>query len=427
MSLKPLTEKSSIIVSDKADQEEANPFARLNGDRIVSAVKNAVSKKISKEPDSQFSKEGFSQLELDSALQDKSGYTSIGAHKTKKKYLKYALMALLPIVTVCIVAVYARSPTHNPPLYNKADPLGSAIPPLLKNNAPCSNTLTSGYHTIASGGMQRQFLLHVPASAATVTDTRVPLVVLLHGYLSNPEQIRDKINANPVLEQKGWIGVYPKGEGTPFNSWNGAGCCPGAVSDDISFIKAVVDKLVDNMCVDRDNVFVAGFSNGAFMTHRLACSAGLNSLGTPYFKGYTTHSGLVGLSFSCRPQWKVPILSFHAVDDDVVGFNGTSPSIYAEPNQVWNTFFQTAGLWEGLNQCDPQGGVVFSYSNTTTCKYHLNCTGVPMKYCWITGGLKHHWSGEPSGAGTASQIPATQTMFTFFDWLTHIPSSSLLN
>lgn len=256
-------------------------------------------------------------------------------------------------------------------------------------------------------------------------NTLVPLVLIFHGILSNPDQIRDKVHATPALNEKKWIGVYPEGKGL-VPSWNGAGCCAGNNNDDVAFIRALVDKLAENLCVDRDNVFAAGFSNGAFMTHRLACKVGLNSDGKPYFKGFVTHSGLIGLDFECAPVHKVPVLSFHATDDPVVGFNGTQLDGGPSATPIWHSFFDTARLWETHNECGE--GVESQHSETTTCKAHTACGGVvPNKHCWITGGLQHNWAGGPKTAELRpDDIRATDEMFTFFESLRGIDGVSLL-
>ncbi len=43
--------------------------------------------------------------------------------------------------------------------------------------------------------------------------------------------------------------------------------------NDVEFIKALVNYLVDEYSLDKDHVFCAGFSNGGFMNFRLALEA----------------------------------------------------------------------------------------------------------------------------------------------------------
>jgi poly(3-hydroxybutyrate) depolymerase len=41
--------------------------------------------------------------------------------------------------------------------------------------------------------------------------------------------------------------------------------------DDVSFIRALIDKLEHDYPVDPKRVYIAGISNGAMMSYRLAC------------------------------------------------------------------------------------------------------------------------------------------------------------
>jgi len=305
-----------------------------------------------------------------------------------------------------------------------SDPLQQEMPFTFVSDPTCQNTMVSGTYTwnITSDGV-RSYELYVPQGIPA--NTRVPMVVLLHGYTGTPELIENAVRMKAVLDDKKWIGVYPLGEGLIANSWNGAGCCPGAYHKDTDFLKGITTAISAAMCVDTDNVFAAGFSNGAFMTHRLACEAGLNAQGKPLFKAYVTHSGLLGLDFPCTPQYKVPSLSFHGTADDVVSFEGYAASLLKDPNKVYNSFFETAQFWERHNGCEPgASGVTVTVSDTTTCKYHVTCGGVPLKYCWITGDLKHHWSGQAGFGEPGVDIDATATMFAYFSHLLPVDSAA---
>jgi poly(3-hydroxybutyrate) depolymerase len=54
-------------------------------------------------------------------------------------------------------------------------------------------------------------------------------------------------------------------------SWNHEGREPG--NDDVGFLKALAAFIHENYHTDPESCFIAGFSNGAFMCHRLALEA----------------------------------------------------------------------------------------------------------------------------------------------------------
>ena len=59
------------------------------------------------------------------------------------------------------------------------------------------------------------------------------------------------------------------------------------------------------------------------MSHLLACEAGFQANGKPWFKAFATLSGLMGGSYTCpHTQGKVPFMTFHGDDDNIVGIDG---------------------------------------------------------------------------------------------------------
>lgn len=53
-------------------------------------------------------------------------------------------------------------------------------------------------------------------------------------------------------------------------------CCGFAAQqdlDDVEFVRTLVNKLAEELCIDGDRVYAMGFSNGGFLSHRLACEA----------------------------------------------------------------------------------------------------------------------------------------------------------
>ena len=58
------------------------------------------------------------------------------------------------------------------------------------------------------------------------------------------------------------------------NSWNAGGCCGYAVEkniDDVGYIREVIDIIVKKYKVDENRVYVTGWSDGGYMSFRLAC------------------------------------------------------------------------------------------------------------------------------------------------------------
>lgn len=125
-----------------------------------------------------------------------------------------------------------------------------------------------GDHTLRldAGGVEREVLLHAPP--AYRPGGPVPLVVVLHGRPSTPAEVRESSRMSATADAEGFLVAYPKGVNGGWRTRVGA---PEA--DDLTFMRAMVDQLVDAWSVDRARVYAAGFSNGAAMTYRLGAEA----------------------------------------------------------------------------------------------------------------------------------------------------------
>jgi|Transcript_2312 polyhydroxybutyrate depolymerase len=260
----------------------------------------------------------------------------------------------------------------------------------------CNNGLPAGTHTVqlSSGGKSRSFDIFVPEGL--VEDTVNPAVFMWHGFGGSPTQVADFTHASTAAAKKRYFVIYPKGSGL-LPGFNGAGCCPGVFNDDVTFFRNMVTWLESNMCVDSNNIFSAGFSNGGFMSNRLACEA------SDLVKAIAVHSGSIGLNFECKPSKGMPVLMIHGTADATVPYFG---------NGQWNAFSQLANIWAGLNQCGDETNAHVGYrSEKTECTVFDACArdSVPMQICTVED-MGHKWAGDGD-----FEIDATMAIFEFFE------------
>ncbi len=144
--------------------------------------------------------------------------------------------------------------------------------------------LGSRYCTVGA----RRYVLHVPTGYRAGN----PLVVALHGSEGgdagqHAEQFQFGGTLTNEADLRGWAVAYPDGErklsdtGTPGPwNWNGyyvdtGWLTPdGGAPDDVAFIRSVVASVSGKIRPDAKRVFLAGFSAGAVMGHRVALEAG---------------------------------------------------------------------------------------------------------------------------------------------------------
>src|SRR5690606_27054180 len=134
---------------------------------------------------------------------------------------------------------------------------------------PRSFTLPGGR---GAGPRGRGYITYVPSAYDPAKPA--PVVMILHGRPSNAAAMASISRMNATAERHGFIVVYPEGLD---NEWNAFFDLVGqrsiAPQDDVGFLNRLMDDLAVDLNVDRRRVFIAGFSNGGFMTHRMMCSA----------------------------------------------------------------------------------------------------------------------------------------------------------
>ena len=284
--------------------------------------------------------------------------------------------------------------------------------------------------TIDIGQVSRTFTVFDPASLPN-TNKKRPVIIAFHGLGGDSEAMRRSTQFDRVAKQRGWLVVYPLGEiDKGLTYWNGQGCCKEDGADDISFAKTIIDYTVTNFQVDEDNVFISGFSNGAFMGYKLLCELGNRDNGKPWITAIAVHSGLIGAwgsDFnSCSIPNKIPLLHFHGELDPgyFVPIAGKCKGRFCLPfpNAEWKSL-EDSIVFVAQKMCGSSD--ITSSSNpsgTTTC--NQLCYG-GVEYCLVED-LGHHWSGSstPDADGNhpqmydpahAKNVDATEYFAAFFD------------
>jgi poly(3-hydroxybutyrate) depolymerase len=169
----------------------------------------------------------------------------------------------------------------------------------------------SGTYSFTFDGIERTFRLHVPGKYNGTTPA--PMVTVFHGWGGDENEFLANSTVRREANKRGYILVAPKGLGSGApddsnNSWSfsgsttgldgdggngvsGAVCnynmtatytypsCSGVAQnscawsqcqqDDVAFTVALVEYISSKMCIDTNNVFAAGGSNGGMFTWEL--------------------------------------------------------------------------------------------------------------------------------------------------------------
>ncbi|MEO0423656.1 MAG: hypothetical protein AAF184_15065 [Pseudomonadota bacterium] len=194
--------------------------------------------------------------------------------------------------------------------------------------------LTSGTFTMVHDGLTRTVRIHVPAGYDADDPTK--LITIFHGWGGNENEFLSNDTVVSEADSRGYILAAPRGIGSgepdrSLNSWSFPGsttgldgdrrnreipgdnagicnplatpdynypsCADTAVNtcawthcqtDDVAFATALVGYLGEQLCVDFDNVFAAGGSNGGMFTWSL----GQDPVSAPTYRAIAPIIGL---------------------------------------------------------------------------------------------------------------------------------------
>ncbi len=240
---------------------------------------------------------------------------------------------------------------------------------------------------VSHGGQDRFYDLRVPASYDG--SVAVPLVIDLHGFGVPLSFQRGTSGFNPIAEAQNFLVSWPLGLGTNANlstlaggpGWNAGGvCCGDALAqnvDDVGFIRAVVANIQAQTMVDGNRIYATGHSNGAALSHRLACEA------SDLFAAVATFAW-PGPPVACAPDRAIPILMIHGRQDAIVPYAGgnlnLNPALPIIPSAPVE--FEA---WRTRNACSGSPPDVLEVpGGTSVCKKYTTCAaGVEVGLCSV--------------------------------------------
>ena len=288
------------------------------------------------------------------------------------------------------------------------------------------------------GSLQRarSWIVYAPSRYDPTTPT--PVVVLLHGRPSNGGGMAFLTGMNGVAENHNFIVVYPDGID---NEWNAqfdisasdislTGRRSTLPQDDVGFLRTLMGDLAQDFNIDRNRLYLGGFSNGSFMTYRMACSAG------DTFAAFAAVSaGLyIELARYCRRSDPTPILIMNGTADPSVPYGGVllaNPE-GGEPIRISLGVQDTVAAFARRNGCDLAGeSTTFAERGqspgTNIVRFvPRNCRPGADVILYAINGGGHTWPGHsrlPAELGlTNMDMDAGEVIWDFFSRHTLAPS-----
>lgn len=273
----------------------------------------------------------------------------------------------------------------------------------------CLAISTFGQQTINASithdGMQRDYILYVPASYDGTT--AVPLLFNFHGYTSNAQQQMFYGDFRPIADTANFIIAHPQGtlDGSGTTHFNvGFG---GSTVDDVGFTSALLDTLIADYNINEDRVYSTGMSNGGYMSFHLACnlSSRIAAIGS------VTGAMVPATMANCNASHMTPVLQIHGTADATVPYNGGAWT-EAIPDVLdhWATYNSLnptplIELVPDISSTDGSTAERFSYFDGNGC--------VKVMHYKITNG-GHTWPGSAINLnGTNYDIDASTEVWRF--------------
>ena len=257
-------------------------------------------------------------------------------------------------------------------------------------------------------GRQRTVLFIKPKNASA---TPAPSVVLLHYNGGTRSDMANMAYAGDLARDLGvWL-IVPEGISKKWNDDPGAN---NQSVDDVGFLAHVIQSSTAKHPLDAKRVYMAGMSNGGFMTSRFACerpnliAAGASVVATMR----------QGLNASCNPSRAVPMTFMLGTNDLEVNYSRTSAwALLSGPD--------TLKRWMSIHNCNTAAVVTTPVPNidttdkTTTQRLRNDsCASGGAVEMYVIEGGGHNWPQGRNSTNlgrTSLDFSGTLAAWDFFE------------
>jgi polyhydroxybutyrate depolymerase len=198
----------------------------------------------------------------------------------------------------------------------------------------------------AGADRERPYTVRVPKGYDA--STPAPLVIALHGLGGWGAELSQGWGLPFLADTKKFLLVAPDGTyAGDQRFWNATDACcnfQGSDVDDVAYLASIIDGASAKYAVDPKRVYVIGFSNGAFMSHRAACDL------APRIAAIASVAGGVWKDASrCKPESHVSVLEVHGSADQIIHYDG-GKSVHDGAHE-YPAAKETVATWAAKNGC----------------------------------------------------------------------------
>ncbi len=223
---------------------------------------------------------------------------------------------------------------------------------------------------IKVGSSTRNMIVYAPSGLSNPA-----LIIQMHGMNQDAAYQKNASKWESIADQHKFVVVFPNGNN---KSWDISG------DNDINFLKTIIDSMYSKYKIDRNRVYVSGFSMGGMMSYHAANKMADKIAAIAPCSGYLFNN-------TAASSRAMPIIHIHGDADDVVGYGGVAGVMEA---------------WRKHNGCPATPQVTKPYpankANSLTTKTYWGPGRDNVAVVLLTNEGKGHWYSLDAAAGTNS-------------------------
>ena len=240
-----------------------------------------------------------------------------------------------------------------------------------------------------SGGLERNFILHLPKSAKEKDSLAYPVILCLHGKGSNGREMKMYTGLNKTGDEMNSIIAYPT---TTDEAWPWADT--STIRKEANYLLDVIHYITSHFNGNPDQVYMTGMSSGGIFTFTFT------SLYPSVLKGIAVVSGNITLmaknNIEKNASLLPPLLLIHGTGDDLL-YNGREGMCLGAEDSFatyMNTFHVRSPVIELMTD--------LKKDKCTVEKITYDFPENKIYYKIINGG--HHWPGATFNAALFTSL-----------------------
>jgi polyhydroxybutyrate depolymerase len=247
---------------------------------------------------------------------------------------------------------------------------------------------------------ERGYGIYIPSGYDGSED--LPLVLALHGFGDEWHNFSRASGWMTIAEEYNFIVAFPNGY---LRQWNDGGR-GDHYEDDVWMLQVMIERVAQDYRINRERIYLAGFSNGGTMVYKVACEA------PTVFAAIASVGGTMRYNQDCPATAQLSVMIIHGTGDAVVPFTG-GDGRYSAP--------ESARFWTFQNNCETEGIPYYDSShfvNRIASYDYENCDGGHQVKFYVIEDFPHSWPGALEynyGVAPHPTMDAPRLIWEFFE------------